>query len=43
MVTHDPLAAARAKQILFIHDGNLVDRMPGGKAKQIAQRLADLR
>lgn len=43
MVTHDPLAAARAKCVLFIHDGCLVDSMPGGDAKQIAQRLAELR
>jgi putative ABC transport system ATP-binding protein len=43
MVTHDPLAAARAKRVLFIHDGCLVDSMPGGDAKQIAQRLAELR
>lgn len=42
MVTHDALAAARAKCVMFIHDGHLVDSMPGGKAKQIAQKLADL-
>lgn len=43
MVTHDAVAAARAKCILFIHDGCLVDSMPGGNAKRIAQRLAELR
>ncbi len=43
MVTHDALAAARAKCVLFIHDGCLVDSMAGGSAKQIAQRLAELR
>jgi len=43
MVTHDPLAAARVKQVLFIHDGQIVDSMPGGDAKLIAQRLTDLR
>jgi putative ABC transport system ATP-binding protein len=43
MVTHDPLAAARAKRVLFIHDGCLVDSMPGGDAKRIAERLAELR
>jgi putative ABC transport system ATP-binding protein len=43
MVTHDPVAAARAKCVLFIHDGCLVDNMPGGSAKKIAQRLAELR
>ncbi|MFN8455702.1 MAG: ABC transporter ATP-binding protein [Anaerolineae bacterium] len=43
MVTHDPLAAARAKCVLFIHDGRLVESLPGGDAKKIAQRLAELR
>ena len=43
MVSHDPLAAASAQRVLFIHDGQLVDLMPGGDAKCIAQRLADLR
>ncbi|MBN1657685.1 MAG: ABC transporter ATP-binding protein [Anaerolineae bacterium] len=40
MVTHDPLAAARASEILFIHDGQIVDRMPGGDAVEIAHCLA---
>lgn len=43
MVTHDALAATRAKCVLFIHDGCLVDSLPGGDARQIAQRLAELR
>jgi putative ABC transport system ATP-binding protein len=43
MVTHDPLAAAKAKQILFLHDGCFVGKIPGGDAKTIAQRLADLK
>ncbi|GAB4540585.1 MAG: hypothetical protein Kow0063_30560 [Anaerolineae bacterium] len=43
MVTHDALAAARAKEVLFLHDGRLVDSTPGGDAKRIAQRLADLK
>jgi putative ABC transport system ATP-binding protein len=43
MVTHDAVAAARAKCVLFIHDGCLVDSMPGGNAGQIAQRLAELK
>jgi putative ABC transport system ATP-binding protein len=43
IVTHDPVAAARAKCVLFIHDGCLVDNMPGGNAKKIAQRLTELR
>ena len=43
MVTHDAVAAARSKCVLFIHDGCLVDSMPGGNAGQIAQRLAELK
>lgn len=43
MVTHDPLAAAIAQRILFIHDGRIVGSMPGGDARSIAQRLTDLR
>ncbi len=43
IVTHDAVAAAKAKQVLFIHDGHLVDAMPGGDIKQIAQRLANLK
>lgn len=42
MVTHDPLAAARAEKVLFIHDGRFVGSMPGGDAASIAQHLADL-
>jgi putative ABC transport system ATP-binding protein len=42
MVTHDPLAAARAKHVLFIHDGLLVDKMTGGDARCIAQRITEL-
>jgi putative ABC transport system ATP-binding protein len=42
LVTHDAVAAARAGQVLFIHDGRLVDRMPGGNAQRIAQRLTGL-
>ena len=43
MVTHDAVAAAVAKCVLFIHDGRLVDSLPGGDAKGIAQRLAELK
>jgi putative ABC transport system ATP-binding protein len=43
MVTHDALAAARARNVLFLHDGRLVDSTPGGDAKRIAQHLADLK
>ena len=43
MVTHSADAAARANYVLFIRDGRLVDRMPGGDDKAIAQRLVELR
>jgi len=43
MVTHAASAAALAKYVLFIRDGMLVDKMPGGDEKTIAQRMLDLR
>ncbi len=43
MVTHDPRAAARGERVLFLHDGGIVSQMMGGEAKQIAQRLAELK
>jgi putative ABC transport system ATP-binding protein len=43
MVTHDVLAAARARCVLFLHDGRLIDDMAGGDARSIAQRLTDLK
>ena len=43
MVTHAASAAALAKYVLFIRDGLLVDKMPGGDEKAIAQRLLELR
>lgn len=43
MVTHAASAAALAKYVLFIRDGVLVDKMPGGDEKAIAQRLLELR
>ena len=43
MVTHSAEAAARAGYVLFISDGHLVGRMPGGNDKAIAQRLVELR
>jgi putative ABC transport system ATP-binding protein len=42
MVTHDPLAAARARRVMFLHDGRLAGSMPGGDAKSVAHRLTDL-
>jgi putative ABC transport system ATP-binding protein len=43
MVTHDPRAAACGERVLFLHDGDIVSQMTGSKAKQIAQRLAELK
>lgn len=43
MVTHDPRAAARGERVLYLHDGDIVSQMVGGDAKQIAQRLAELK
>jgi len=43
MVTHAAAAAAKASYVLFIRDGLLVERMPGGNEKAIAQRLVELR
>ena len=42
MVTHDAMAAARARQVLVLYDGQLVDRLAGGDVQAIAQRLAAL-
>ena len=43
MVTHDAVSAAKAKEVLFIRDGCLVDRMPGGMWKRISERLGELK
>ena len=43
MVTHAASAAAMARYVLFIRDGLLVDKMPGGDEQAIAQQLLDLR
>ncbi len=42
MVTHDPLAAAVANEILVLADGRLVDRLTGVSAESIVARLAAL-
>jgi putative ABC transport system ATP-binding protein len=41
MVTHDPGAAARADAVVFLRDGRIVDRSPGGDPRVIAERLAE--
>jgi putative ABC transport system ATP-binding protein len=40
MVTHDPVAAAMADEVLFLADGRLTDRMPATAAEAIAARMA---
>jgi putative ABC transport system ATP-binding protein len=42
VVTHDPVAAACAREILFLHDGQVLERMSGGDATRVARRLAGL-
>ena len=42
MVTHDARAAACAQRVLFLHDGRVVARMPGGDAQALARRIAGL-
>jgi putative ABC transport system ATP-binding protein len=42
IVTHDASAAAHARHVMFIRDGLLIDRIAGGDAKRIAQRLTEL-
>ena len=40
MVTHDPLAAARADAVVFLRDGRVVDRLAGAGPREVADRLA---
>ena len=40
MVTHDPVAAAVADQVLLLTDGRLTDRMESASAEAIATRMA---
>jgi len=42
MVTHDPVAAARADSVLFLRDGALVDRLDRPDVHGVADRLARL-
>jgi putative ABC transport system ATP-binding protein len=42
MVTHDPLAAASADEVLFLSDGNVVDRLVRPSIHDVADRLAQL-
>ena len=42
MVTHDPVAAAVADQVLLLADGRLVDRLEASPAEAIAARMASV-
>ena len=42
MVTHDPLAAARADSVLFLADGRIVDHLVGPTADAVAERMTHL-
>ncbi|MCD7439933.1 ABC transporter ATP-binding protein [Streptomyces lincolnensis] len=42
MVTHDPSAAAWADRVLFLADGEIVDRLDRAPADRIAARMATL-
>src|SRR5690606_21603987 len=42
MVTHDPLAASYADEVLFLADGQLAGRLQGADAAQVAERMNDL-
>ncbi|MDT0342477.1 ABC transporter ATP-binding protein [Streptomyces litchfieldiae] len=42
MVTHDPVAASWADQVLFLADGRLVGRIPEPTAEAVAERMAHL-
>jgi putative ABC transport system ATP-binding protein len=39
MVTHDPVAAAHADEVVFLADGRLVDRMEAPTAQRVLDRL----
>ncbi|MFF7812952.1 ABC transporter ATP-binding protein [Streptomyces sp. NPDC007945] len=43
MVTHDPLAAARADRVVFLVDGRLADELAAPTAHEVSARLAALR
>jgi putative ABC transport system ATP-binding protein len=42
MVTHDPVAAAQADQVLLLADGRLVGTLDAPGADEVAERLAHL-
>jgi putative ABC transport system ATP-binding protein len=42
MVTHDPVAASHASDVLFLRDGRLVDRMSNPTTDRVLERLRRL-
>ncbi|MEO3750557.1 ABC transporter ATP-binding protein [Streptomyces sp. B6B3] len=42
MVTHDPVAAAHADEVVFLADGRLVDRMPSPTTDRVLERMQRL-
>lgn len=42
MVTHDPLAASYADEVVFLADGRISDRLLSADAAQIAERMTHL-
>jgi putative ABC transport system ATP-binding protein len=42
MVTHDPVAAAYADQVLFLADGRIVDEMDAPTAEKVIDRMKGL-
>jgi len=42
MVTHDPVAAARAQSVVFLADGRIVDRLEAPEADEVARRMTGL-
>jgi putative ABC transport system ATP-binding protein len=42
MVTHDPVAAARADSVVFLADGRLAGSLARPSAEQVAARLTEI-
>lgn len=42
MVTHDPVSAARADEVVFLRDGRVVDALPAPTADGVAERMTRL-
>jgi putative ABC transport system ATP-binding protein len=42
MVTHDPVAASHADDVLMLADGRFVDRISAPTAERVLERLAAL-